>query len=112
MSAAPDALLTSATLEFKPTDSILATVKSVDWSQRPSLACHKNASDTFFMATGIRTERIPRTWLEKLLLWRRAYRTRIFEAHREALGRGPDPEASRKAALRRWAKDRDAENKA
>jgi hypothetical protein len=40
--------------------------------------------------------------MDVLLLWRRAYETRIFNEQREAIGRGPDEEASRKAALEIW----------
>ena len=43
-----------------------------------------------------------RTWVDRLLLWQRAYETRIFDAHREVIGRGPTPEASQKAAERKW----------
>ena len=52
------------------------------------------------MTTEIRTERVYRTSLDKLLLWRHANRTKIFDSHREATGRGPTAEASREAALR------------
>ena len=44
----------------------------------------------------------PKTWLDRLLLWQRAYETRIFDAHRDVIGRGPTPEASQKAAERKW----------
>ena len=50
----------------------------------------------------VRTARIRRTWLEKLLLWRSAYETKIFDQHREVVGRGPTPEASQKNAEQRW----------
>ena len=50
----------------------------------------------------IKTSRVRRTWLEKLLLWQRAYHTKIFDEHREVFGRGPTPEASQEAAERRW----------
>ena len=40
--------------------------------------------------TEIRTERIHRTWLDKLLFWKCAYQTRVFDAHREAFGAWPD----------------------
>jgi hypothetical protein len=52
--------------------------------------------------TQVRTSRVRRTWLDKLLLWQRAYETRIFDEHREVSGRGPTPEASQDAAERRW----------
>ena len=57
------------------------------------------------MSTKIQTERIDRSWTEKLMLWRAAYRTCIFDEHREAIGRGPTVEASRVATLRRWVED-------
>ena len=61
------------------------------------------------MITEIRTERVRRTWLDKLLLWKRAYQTRIFDAHREAFGRGRTAEASREAALSRWVREGEVE---
>jgi len=50
----------------------------------------------------IKTCRVRRTWLDKLLFWQRAYETRIFDQHRKVIGRGPTPEASEEAAERRW----------
>jgi hypothetical protein len=50
----------------------------------------------------VQTSRVHRTWLDKLLLWRRAYQTRIFDKDREVFGRGPTPEASQEAAEQRW----------
>ena len=50
------------------------------------------------MVTEMRTSRVRRTWLDKLLLWQRAYETRIFDGHHEVIGRGPTPEASQAAA--------------
>jgi hypothetical protein len=47
---------------------------------------------------GTKTQRVPRTWLDRFKLWRRAYETKIFDQHREATGRGPTPEASQQAA--------------
>jgi hypothetical protein len=44
-------------------------------------------------------------WLDKLLLWQRAYETKIFDGHREVVGRGPTPEASQKTAERRWVSE-------
>ena len=35
------------------------------------------------------TERVHRTWLD-MLFWKCAYQTRVFDAHREALGAWPD----------------------
>jgi hypothetical protein len=57
------------------------------------------------MGTDIRTQRVQRTWMDKLRLWRRAYQTKINDKHREAIGRGPSPEKSQQAALRRWVED-------
>ena len=54
------------------------------------------------MVTEMRTNRVRRTWLDKLLLWQRAYETRIFDGHHEVIGRGPTPEASQAAAEQRW----------
>jgi hypothetical protein len=48
----------------------------------------------------IQTSRIHRTWLDKLSLWQRAYRTKIIDEHREVVGRGPTPKASRVDAER------------
>jgi hypothetical protein len=48
------------------------------------------------------TSRVHRTLIERLKFWRRAYQTRVFDERREAVGRGPTPEASREAAERRW----------
>jgi hypothetical protein len=50
----------------------------------------------------MQTSRVHRTWPEKLLLWRRAYQTKIFDERREIFGRGPTPEASQEDAERRW----------
>ncbi len=49
------------------------------------------------------TERSRRTWLEKLQMWPRAYKTKISDGRREAIGRGPTPEASQEATERRLA---------
>ena len=54
------------------------------------------------MATEVRTERVRRKWTDKLQLWPRAFQTRVFDERHEAFGRGPTPEASRDAAMRRW----------
>jgi hypothetical protein len=50
----------------------------------------------------VHTTRVHRTLLDKMMLWRRAYETRVFDAHREAIGRGPTAEASQEAALSKW----------
>jgi hypothetical protein len=57
------------------------------------------------MSTEIQTKRIHRSWSEKLMLWRAAYQTKIFDDHREAVGRGPTVQASREAALAVWVAD-------
>jgi hypothetical protein len=61
------------------------------------------------MSTEIRTERVHRTWLDKLLFWKRAYQTRVFDEHREARGRGPTAEASKQAALSKWVSEGEVE---
>ena len=50
----------------------------------------------------IRTLRARRTWAEKLMLWKRAYQTKIWDGHREAIGRGSTAEAAQEAAERNW----------
>jgi hypothetical protein len=57
------------------------------------------------MGTDIQTERVHRTWQDKLRLWRRAYQTKISDKHRKAIGRGPTVEKSQEAALRRWVEE-------
>ena len=52
--------------------------------------------------TQIRTSRTRRTWAEKLMLWKRAYRSKIWDGHRRATGRGPTPEAAQVAAETNW----------
>jgi hypothetical protein len=52
--------------------------------------------------TNIETSRVQRTWMDVLSLWRRASETRIFNEQREAIGRGPNEQASRVAALEIW----------
>jgi len=54
------------------------------------------------MQTQIETSRVHRTWVDKLRLWRRAYITKIWDEHREAIGRGPSPKASQEAAEKQW----------
>ena len=44
------------------------------------------------MVTEMRTTRVRRTWFDKLLLWQRAYETRILDGHHDVVGRGPTPE--------------------
>ena len=36
------------------------------------------------------------------MLWQRAYRTKIWDQDRKAVGRGPTPEAAQEAAERVW----------
>jgi hypothetical protein len=62
-------------------------------------------SQTRFMGTQIETVRVRRTLRDKLLLWRQAFETKIFDEHHEAIGRGPTVEASREAALAVWVTD-------
>ena len=57
---------------------------------------------TFVMNTEFRTERVHRTWFERLRMWRHAYETKVVDGHHEAVGRGPTPAAARDAALKRW----------
>ena len=52
--------------------------------------------------TQIQTSRVHPTWLDRLLLWQRAYQTKIFDQQREVVGRGRTPEASQEAAERQW----------
>lgn len=66
--------------------------------------CHSARSE-FDMGTEIQTERIDRSWTEILKLWHAAYETKIFDGHREAVGRGPTLQASREAALTVWVSD-------
>jgi hypothetical protein len=63
------------------------------------------------MVTEMRTTRVHRTWLDKLLLWQRAYETRIFDGHHDVVGRGPTAEASQVAAERRWVAELPTEDK-
>ena len=65
---------------------------------------HEPESDSV-MGTQIETAHVRRTLRDKLLLWRRAFETKIFDERREAIGRGPTVEASRDAALAVWVTD-------
>jgi hypothetical protein len=56
----------------------------------------------FTWDTETKTHLVHRTWLERLKLWRHAYETKVFNNRHEAIGRGPTPEASQKAAEKRW----------
>jgi sugar/nucleoside kinase (ribokinase family) len=55
--------------------------------------------------------RVPVTLSDRTCLWQRTYETRIFDAHREVIGRGPTPEASQKAAERKWVTELQVEEK-
>jgi hypothetical protein len=50
----------------------------------------------------VKTERITRTWRDKVLFWQRPYRTRISDEHREVTGEGPTEWAAVDAAFRVW----------
>jgi hypothetical protein len=65
---------------------------------------------TPLMTTEVRTSRVSRTWLEKLV-WKRAYETKIFDGQREVFGRGPTAEASRYTAEFRWVAESQTEDK-
>ena len=54
------------------------------------------------MSIEAKTQRVPRTWFERLKLWRHAYEMKVFNHLHEAIGRGPSPAAARDAALKRW----------
>jgi len=54
------------------------------------------------MGAEIRTFRTRRTWFEKLLLWPRAYESKIFDCNRKVIGRGHTPKAAQEAAERQW----------
>jgi hypothetical protein len=50
------------------------------------------------------TRRSHRTWIERLLLWKQAYETRLWASGHEVIGRGPTAEVSQESAVRRWNK--------
>jgi hypothetical protein len=54
------------------------------------------------MGAEIRIFRTRRTWFEKLLLWPRAYESKIFDCNREVIGRGHTPKAAQEAAESEW----------
>ena len=56
-----------------------------------------------FLGTYVQTSRVRRTWSDRLKMWQRAYETKIWDSRGEITGRGSSPEASQKAAERRWA---------
>ena len=51
----------------------------------------------------IKCVRVPRRWLEKLMMWNRAYETTISDGYRQTIARGPTPWTSEKEAQRLWA---------
>jgi len=54
----------------------------------------------------IETRRVPRNWIEKLLLlWMHAYDTKMWRSGQEVTGRGRTPEGSKEAAIRKWNKE-------
>jgi hypothetical protein len=62
--------------------------------------------------TKVRTSRTRRTWAEKLMLWKRAYRTKISDGHLQAIGRGSTPEAAQETAERNWVAEAQREYEA
>ena len=60
----------------------------------------------------IRTSRARRTWAEKLMLWKRAYETKISDGHLQAIGRGSTPEAAQETAERNWVAETQREYEA
>jgi len=50
----------------------------------------------------LRTRRVQRSLVERLLGWDRAYETEAAEGLRAVTGRGKTPEDSQKAASRSW----------
>ena len=64
------------------------------------------------MQPQIQTQRVRRTLIDKLLLWRHAYQTRVFDSQREVVGRAPTAEASRDAAMAKWVSQGQAEYEA
>ena len=54
------------------------------------------------MSIEAKTQRVPRTWFERLKMWRHAYEAKVFDHRHEAIGRGPSSAAARDDALKRW----------
>jgi hypothetical protein len=50
----------------------------------------------------VKTRRVRLTWLEVLLLWDKAYETKVSDGQQEVAARGLTAEASQIAALNRW----------
>jgi hypothetical protein len=59
------------------------------------------------MAPKVETRVDHRTWMERLLLWRHAYETKIWESGHEVTGRGPTAEVSRQVAIKIWNEEID-----
>jgi hypothetical protein len=53
------------------------------------------------MIPKVETRLAHRTWIERLLLWRHAYETKIWESGHEVVGRGPTPGRGRQAKMER-----------
>jgi hypothetical protein len=70
---------------------------SIGRSPGVTIACNHAA-----VPLEIKTLRVRRTWLDKLLLWKRAYETKVSDGLREVIGRGATREASEQSALQRW----------
>jgi hypothetical protein len=70
---------------------------SIGRSPGVTIACNNAA-----VPSEIKTMRVRRTWLDKLMLWKQAYETKVSNGLREFIGRGPTRDASEQSALRRW----------
>jgi hypothetical protein len=78
---------------------------SIGRSPGVTIACNHAA-----VPSEIKTMRVRRTWLDKLMLWKQAYETKVSDGPREVIGRGPTREASEQSALRRWNAEAPAES--
>jgi hypothetical protein len=78
---------------------------SIGRSPGVTIACNNAA-----VPSEIKTMRVRRTWLDKLMLWKQAYETKVSDGVREVITRGPTREASEQSALRRWNAGATAEN--
>jgi hypothetical protein len=72
-------------------EPIVATLNLASWPSRYVCVSPK-----------IETRRVHRTALEKLLLWERAYETKITEGECAVIARGSSVEASQRTAIRKW----------
>jgi hypothetical protein len=54
------------------------------------------------------TRRIHRRWIDRLLLWERAYETKICHSGHEVTGREPTREVSEQAAIKKWNEEKPA----